>query len=164
MELKKVLGDKSPNIISFGCGLGLDYVGAKQVFGDNFNYYGIDECDWAIKKTDNYKNFSPKLPKTVKFDDGIFFLNILKENVVLCFFNSLFTIANNSNLDEELYKTLQNIKNFYIVCDYTINNNYHMPKKKQDFLKRLKNKLRGQFKLKEFEILNGGGIIIIGEK
>ena len=164
LELKKVLGDKSPNIISFGCGLGLDYVGAKQVFGDNFNYYGIDECDWAIKKTDNYRNFSPKLPKTVKFDDGIFFLNILKENVVLCFFNSLFTIANNSNLDKELCKTLQNIKNFYIVCDYTINNNYHMPKEEQDFLKRLKNKLRGQFKFKKFEILNGSGIIIIGEK
>jgi len=56
-ELKKVLRDRRPNIISFGCGLGLDYVGAKEVFGDNFNYYGIDECDWAIKKTENYNNF-----------------------------------------------------------------------------------------------------------
>lgn len=164
VELKKILGDKKPNIISFGCGLGLDYVGAKEVFGDNFNYYGIDGCDWAIKKTENYKNFTPKLPKTMKYDDGVFLLNILKENAVLCFFNSLFTISNNSNLDEELFKALQNMKNFYIVCDYTINSNYHMPSEEQDFLKKLKDKVRGQFKFKQYEILEGSGIIITGER
>lgn len=164
IELKRVLGNRKPNIVSFGCGLGLDFVCAKEVFNESFNYYGIDECDWAIKKTDNYKNFMPKLPKTVKFDDGILFLNILKENVVLCFFNSLFTISNNTNLDEELFKALQKMNNFYIVCDYTINSNLHMPKEEQDFLKKMKNKLRGQFRFKQYEILNGSGIIISGER
>lgn len=164
VELKKILGTKVPNIFSFGCGLGLDYIGAKEIFGNNFKYYGIDECDWAIKKTDNYINFEPKLPKTSKYDDGIFFLNIIKENVILCFFNSLFTISNNSNLEEDLVKVLKNINNFYIVCDYTINSNFHMPKEEQDFLKRLKSKLKYDFNFKQFEILNGNGIIICGEK
>ena len=33
-ELKKITGDKKLNIFSFGCGLGLDYVGAKEIFGN----------------------------------------------------------------------------------------------------------------------------------
>lgn len=64
-ELKNVIGETKPNIFSFGCGIGLDYIGAKEIFGQ-LNYYGIEECDWAITKTDNYKNFEPRLPKKLQ--------------------------------------------------------------------------------------------------
>lgn len=97
IELKKITNNSKLSIFSFGCGLGLDYVGAKEVFGDNMNYFGIDECEWKFKETKNYKNFEPKLPKTVKFDEGIFLLTATPENAVLCFFNSLFTISNNTD-------------------------------------------------------------------
>lgn len=165
LELKKITGKKKLNIFSFGCGLGLDYVGAKEIFENNFNYYGIDECDWAIKKTENYKNFEPKLPKSMKFDEGLFLLSATRENAVLCFFNSLFTISNNiEDLQKQLLDTLHNKNNFYIVCDYTINSNYHMPKEEQDFINKLLRKLKEQFKFKHFEILSGNGIIIYGER
>ena len=164
-ELKKIIGNIKPNIFSFGCGLGLDYVGAKEIFGDNLNYYGIEECEWAIKKTDNYKNFEPKLPKTMKFDEGMFLLTATRDNAVLCFFNSLFTISNNTeDLQKQLLEALQNKRNFYIICDYTINSNYHMPKEEQDFINELLRRLNGQFKFKRFEILGGDGIIICGER
>ena len=91
-------------------------------------------------------------------------LNIIKEDVVLCFFNSLFTISNNSDLFKDLCKVLRNMKNFYIVCDYTINSNYHMPKEEQDFLNSLQQELRDIFKFKQFDILEGNGIIITGER
>ncbi len=164
-ELKKINAGRKLNIFSFGCGLGLDYVGAKEVFGNDFNYYGIEECDWAIKSTDNYKNFEPRLPKTMKFDEGMFLLTATRENAVLCFFNSLFTISNNTeDLQKQLFDALQDKKNFYIVCDYTINNNYHMPKEEQDFINKLLRRLSGQFKYKRFEILSGDGIIVCGER
>ena len=164
-ELKKIIGNIKPNIFSFGCGLGLDYVGAKEIFGDNLNYYGIEECELAIKKTDNYKNFEPKLPKTMQFDEGMFLLTATRDNAVLCFFNSLFTISNNTeDLQKQLFEALQNKRNFYIVCDYTINSNYHMPKEEQDFINKLLRRLNGQFKFKRFKILGGDGIIICGER
>ena len=164
IELKKIIGKIKPNIFSFGCGLGLDYVGAKEVF-DGLNYYGIEECDWSIKKTDNYKNFEFKLPKTFKFDDGMFMLTAIKDNAVLCFFNSLFTISNNTvDLKEQLISALQNKQNFYILCDYTINYNYHMPKEEQDFLKSLLRKFSDSFEFKCYEILDGRGIMIAGSK
>lgn len=116
-----------------------------------------------IKKTENYKNFEPKLPKTIKFDEGMFLLTATKENAVLCFFNSLFTISNNTDLEKELVNALQDKRNFYIVCDYTINSNFYMPKEEQGFLNKLLNKLHGNFEFKHFEILDGNGIIICGE-
>lgn len=39
-----------------------------------------------------------------------------------------------------------------------------MPKEEQEFIKMLLNKLRGNFKFKQFEILNGNGIIVCGER
>ncbi len=59
---------------------------------------------------------------------------------------------------------MQNKRNFYIICDYTINSNYHMPKEEQDFINKLLRRLTGQFKFKRFEILGGDGIIICGER
>lgn len=164
MELKKIIGDVVPTIFSFGCGLGLDYVGASEVFGKNVKYYGIDETNWAIKDTDNYKDFVPKLPTTMKFDVGTFLLDGKHENLVICFFNSLFTISNNSDLEKILFNALQNKNNFYIVCDYTINSNYHMPKEEQDFLNKLTRKLKNKFNFKRFEILDGRGIILSGKR
>lgn len=84
-------------------------------------------------------------------------------NPVICFFNSLFTISNNSNLKEDLVKALENKNNFYIIYDYTINNNYHMPKEEMDFLKSLRRKLNS-FHYNSFEILDGKGIIMSGRK
>jgi len=162
IELKKIIGNKTPTIFSFGCGLGLDYVGATEVFGKDIKYYGIDECDWAIKKTDNYKDFEPKLPTTIKYKVGSYLLNGRQENLVVCFFNSLFTISNNSNLEKELLEALKNQDNFYLVCDYTINSNYHMPKEEQDFIDNLINKLKNRFRFKKIDILEGRGIIVYG--
>ena len=33
VELKNIMGNKIPTIFSFGCGIGLDYIGAKEIFG-----------------------------------------------------------------------------------------------------------------------------------
>ena len=160
-ELKKHIGSKTPTIFSFGCGLGLDYIGASEVF-ENVKYWGVDDCDWAIKKTDAYKNFEPKLPKTIKYDVGAYILQGKQQNLVVCFFNSLFTISNNSNLEKELVEALQHQDSFYLICDYTINSNYHMPKEEQEFIDKLINKLKPVFKFKKFDILDGRGIIIYG--
>lgn len=162
-ELSKITNQEKLNIFSFGCGLGLDYVGAKEVF-NNFNYYGIDETDWAIKKTENYKSFEPKLPKTMKYDDGMFMLSATRENPVICFFNSLFTISNNADLEKDLLDSLSNKDKFYLVCDYTINNNYHMPSEEQDFIDKLLKELKSSYNFKCFDILDGRGIIVVGNK
>ena len=163
IELKKLLNDKAPTIFSFGCGLGLDKIGADDVF-KNLKYCGIDATEWAIKKTESYKEFKPKLPKTVKYDTGIYILKGKYENTVLCFFNSLFTVSENSDLDKDLTECLKNKDNFYIVCNFTINKNYHMPKEEQDFLTKLMNNLKNDFRFSKFDILDGKGIIIHGVK
>lgn len=160
VELKNIMGNKIPTIFSFGCGIGLDCIGAKEVFGNDIKYYGIDECEWAVMKTDNYKNFSPKLPKTIKFDVGTFLLNGSQDNLVLCFFNSLFTISENTDLDKLLITALKNQDEFYLVCDYTINSNFHMVAVEQEFIDNLLKKLKQYFKTKRYEILDGKGIII----
>lgn len=103
--------------------------------------------------------------KNFKFDDGMFMLTATQDNAVLCFFNSLFAISNNTDdLKDQLVSALQNKRNFYILCDYTINNNYHMPKEEQDFLKSLMNKLSGSFSFIRYEILEGRGIMITATK
>lgn len=122
--------------------------------------YGIDKCEWAVIKTDNYKNFSPKLPKTIKFDVGTFLLNGSQDNLVLCFFNSLFTISENTDLDKLLITALKNQDEFYLVCDYTINSNFHMVAVEQEFIDNLIKKLKQHLKTKRYEILDGKGIII----
>lgn len=164
IELKKIIGNNEPTIFSFGCGIGLDYFGAIEVFNNNLNYYGIDECEWAITKTDNYKNFSSKLPKIIKYNIGTFLLGGNYDNLVLCFFNSLFTISENTDLENTLLELLKNKTTFYFICNYTINNNFHMPTVEQDFINKLINNLSGIFSFNRFEILNGKGIIIVAKK
>lgn len=163
-KLKEIIGDVNPTIFSFGCGIGLDYIGAIEVFGEKTKYYGIDECDWAIAKTSAYKNFHPKLPKTIKFDVGTFLLGGNYDNLVLCFFNSLFTISENTDLEKRLLETLKNKDKFYFVCDYTINSNFHMPTVEQHFIDGLVRKLRIIFSFNRFEILDGKGIIVVAKK
>ena len=82
----------------------------------------------------------------------------------MCFCNSLFTISKNSNLEKELLEALKNQDNFYLICDYTINSNYHMPKEEQDFIDNLINKLKNHFRFKKIDILDGKGIIVYGER
>ena len=165
-ELKKIMGEQEPSFFSFGCGIGLDYFGAVEHFGDGVVYHPIENDKWAIVDTVNFKNFEPKLPKRfVKLEDSIWLLYLTTKNPVLCFFNSLFTISRNTeNLKDKLVSALQNKNNFYFVCDYTIDKNYHMPIIEQDFIKELLKDLRGKFAFKKFDILDGRGIIITGNR
>lgn len=163
-NLKKIIKDATPTIFSFGCGIGLDYIGALEAFEGKIKYYGIEDCNWAITKTDVYKNFSPELPKVIKFDVGTFILNGNFSNLILCFFNSLFTISENTNLEKLLLKALKNKDSFYLVCNYTINNNFHMPTVEQAFINKLTNKLSKTFYFNRFEILDGRGIIISAKR
>lgn len=164
LELKKIIKNDTPTIFSFGCGIGLDYIGALETFGGKIRYFGIDECNWAITKTDAYKNFVPKLPKTIKFDVGSFILNGNFNNLIICFFNSLFTISENCDIENVLLKALKNKDKFYLICNYTINSNFHMPTVEQAFINKLVNKLKKTFSFKRFEILEGRGIIISAKK
>ncbi|MBR2220595.1 MAG: hypothetical protein IJ975_00465 [Clostridia bacterium] len=164
IELKKILGAQTPTIFSFGCGLGLDYVAAQEVFGNDIKYYGIDENKWAIRETSNYKNFQPKLPNTIKFEVGNFLLTGRYENLVICFFNSLFTIAKHTELEQKLFKDLKNKTNFYIVCNYTINSTFHMQQEEQNFLNNLMQNLKQDFQFQTIDILEEKGIIISGKK
>lgn len=163
-ELKKLMFNEMPTIFSFGCGLGLDYIGAKEVFGNNLKYYGIEECDWAITKTDNYKTFVPKLPQTISFEVGSFILSGIHNNTVLCFFNSLFTISENTDLSTVLFEVLQNREKFYILCDFTINSNYRMPTVERKFIENLMLKLKSKFSFNCLNILDGAGIIVVANK
>lgn len=91
-------------------------------------------------------------------------MNGKQENLVVCFFNSLFTISNNANLEKDLLEALKNQDDFYIVCDFTINSNYHMPKEEQEFIDNLIAKLKKHFRFEKFDILEGRGIIIHGAR
>lgn len=163
ISFKDLFKIDNPKIFSFGCGIGLDGIAVKEVFSDNAKYYGIDKCEWAITKTQNYKDFQPNLPKVINYGDGILYLSIAKKDVVVCFFNSLFTISNDVNLMDDLVKALITKENFFILCDWTINSNYHLPKTEKDFLNKFCIKLSSKFTFKSFEILDGKGIIICGE-
>ena len=165
-ELKKIMGDDRPSIFSFGCGIGLDYLGAVENFGEKITYYPIEETRWAIMDTDNYKNFIPKLPKRItKFNEGMTLLSMTPNNAVVCFFNSLFTISKNTpNLKNRLISALQSKSNFYFVCDYTVNNNFHMPTVENEFIDGLLKDLKTKFTFKKFDILGGKGIILQGKR
>ena len=94
-ELRNII-DFKPSIFSFGCGCSLDYLAAKEVFENDFGYFNIDECEWAIKNTDVYKNLDNNMPKeNLSFDEGKRFLHLAVSNVVICLFNSLNDIMNN---------------------------------------------------------------------
>ncbi|MGN0787502.1 MAG: hypothetical protein ACI4L6_00325 [Candidatus Onthoplasma sp.] len=67
-------------------------------------------------------------------------------------------------MDKLLITALKNQDEFYLVCDYTINSNFHMPSTEQDFIDSLIKKLKPYFKINHFEILDGKCIIISGRK
>lgn len=164
IDLKNIDASLKPSIFSFGCGLGLDFSAAEEIFGKDIKYYGIDECNWAIKDTKPFQESNLNIPNTIKLEDGLFMLTIMQKDVVVCFFNSLFTISNNTNLKRKLINALSNKSRFYIVCDYTINNNFHMPSEEQSFINNFIKKMNANFKFKCFEILEGKGIIVLGER
>lgn len=86
-------------------------------------------------------------------------------NVVVCFFNSLNDILQNTKeLKSDLVESLERKSNFYIVCNYTRGGNHTLAWNKKCFLKFLCNKLMGKFSIKQLEILKGEGIIISGNK
>lgn len=77
----------------------------------------------------------------------------------MCFFNSLFTISENTNLDKILITALKNQDEFYLICNYAINSNFHVSAVEHSFIDNLIRKLKPYFKIKHFEILDGKGII-----
>ena len=160
------MGDERPNVFSFGCGLALDYVGAVEHFGKNGVCYPIDECNWAIKKTENFKNFDPELPaKNLSFKEGMMLLDMTPKNAVVCFFHSLFTISRNtSELMTKLTSALRNKNNFYFVCNFTINHQFHMVVEERKFISEFSANLKDTFTLKHFNILGDRGIIISGKR
>jgi hypothetical protein len=164
-QLKTIMKGEKPTIFSFGAGIALDYIGAAENFGEAVSYLPIEECDWAITKTDAYKNFEPELPKThFGFIDGMRLLKLVQKNAVICFFNSLFTISENTDLKEKLVSALSGKTNFYFVCNYTVNNNFHLPSTEMKFIDSLLRRLRDKFTFRKYEILSGNGVIIKGER
>ena len=165
-ELRKIMGGEKPLIFSFGCGLALDHLGATEVFGDNGVFYPIDERRWAIMDTTNYKKFEPELPeRMLNFDEGMMLLGLTKDNPIICFFNSLFIISENTlGLKKQLISALETKSKFYFVCNYTMNNNLHLPSTEIEFIEDLLKGLKHKFNFKKLEILHGKGIIVLGTR
>lgn len=165
LRLKKIMGDEKPAIFSFGCGLGLDYLGAEQAFGNSGYYYPIEECKWAIMDTNNYKGFEPPLPRSaISFEKGLALLARTQRNAVICFFHSLYTIARNTDLRNELLSALKFKENFYLVCNFTINSHFGPVMYEREFIDDLAKDLRDTFVLKKVDIIGGRGIIIQGKR
>ena len=76
----------------------------------------------------------------------------------------MFTISENTDIFDMLLNALKEKENFYLVVNYTINSNFYMPSAEMDFIDELLKKLNTRFKFKRFEILNGRGIIVRGER
>jgi hypothetical protein len=164
-ELKKLMQVEKPTIFSFGAGIALDYIGAVENFGEVVAYLPVEECEWAITKTDAYQSFEPPLPKNqFGFIDGMTLLKMVRKNAVICFFNSLFTISENTDLKEKLVSALSGKENFYFVCNYTMNSSFHLPSTEMKFIDSLIRKLRDTFSFKRHEVLGGDGVIIKGER
>jgi len=167
IELRKIMGDVMPTIFLFGCGLGLDYLGAENVFGNGVKYLPIEKCDWVIKKTPNYINFIPPLPQNnYDLETGVELMKMCnpRDDLVLCFFNSLFMMSENTDLKRMLLDALKKKAKFYFVVNYTINSNFHMPNVEKKFLEGLIKGLKSKISFNRFEVLDGRGIIIKGKK
>lgn len=164
-ELAKVIKDKIV-VFSFGCGCSLDYLAGKEIFENNFSYFGVDECEWAVKDTSAYKNLDEYMPKkNLNYYEGLRLLSIVPNNAVICFFNSLNDIMNNKkDLKKDLLETMSIKTNFQIICNYTRGGNHTLAWNEECFLKDLCKNLRSKFQIKQLEILNGEGIIISGTR
>ena len=164
-ELNKLNNNKL-TIFSFGCGCNLDYFAGIEVFKNNLSYIGVDNTDWAIKEIKAYKNLlKNEIKNNFKYNEGIKLLSVVPNNAVVCFFNSLNDILQNTkNLKEDLVDSLERKSNFYIVCNYTRGGNHTFAWNEECFLKSLCNKLKDRFSIKQLEILSGEGIIISGSK
>lgn len=163
-ELNKLNNNKM-TIFTFGYGCNLDYFAGTEVF-NNLSYIGVDNTEWAIKETKTYKNLSNnEIKNNFNYNEGIKLLSIVPNNVVVCFFNSLNDILQNTNeLKSDLVESLERKSNFYIICNYTRGGNHTLAWNEECFLKSLCNKLRENFSIKRLEILRGEGIIISGNR
>lgn len=160
------VGIKKPIVFSFGCGCCLDYVAAKEVFGEELSYINIDECEWAIKDTAAYKKMANNMPqRNIKFADGMVLLKVALERTVISFFNSLNDILDNQcDFDKKLVEALNYKRNFAIICNYTRGGNHTLAWNEECFLNDLCKDLKKQFTIKLIDILGGEGIIILGER
>ena len=111
-----------------------------------------------------HRDFRPRLPKdTYDLDVGIAFLRSKMKRVpALCFFNSLFTISENTDLISKLVNALRDKENFHLVVNYTVNSNFHLTATEHEFIETFTKELREKFTFKRHEILDGHGIIIEG--
>ncbi len=159
-------GVKKPIVFSFGCGCCLDYVAAKEVFGDELSYINIDECEWEVKSTVAYQKLANNMPRqNIKFADGMGLLKVAMERIVICFFNSLNDIlGNQSTFDKRLLEALNHKRSFAIVCNYTRGGNHALAWNEECFLNDLSKELKKQFTIKQIDILSGEGIIILGAR
>jgi len=164
-KLKKIMNNEKPAIFSFGCGIGLDSVGAKEIFGNHVVYFPIDEYKWAICETKQYKDFEPKLPrKFIKYDESIWLLQMTQNVPVICFFHSLYSIKKEKDVKKDLLKVLKGKNKFYFVCNFTINNHYGPTLNERDYIDSLIEELSQTFTIKKFDIINNRGIIMHGSK
>ena len=164
-ELSKLNNNKL-TIFSFGCGCNLDYIAGIEVFKNNLSYIGVDKTEWAIKDTKAYKNLlNNETKNNFKYGEGVKLLSVVPSNAVVCFFNSLNDILQNTKeLKEDLLNSLERKSNFYIVCNYTRGGNHVIAWNEECFLKSLVNKLKNRFSIKQLGILGGEGIIISGNR
>lgn len=164
-ELKKLCVDKLI-VYSFGCGCSLDYLAAKQVFGEQITYFNVDECEWAIKQTKEYKQMDKKMPKdNLHFEEGCQLLKLTLDSSVVCFFNSLSDIlTNQKNAKNDFISALGHRQIFYILCNFTRGGNHTLAWREECFLEDLCKELSKNYHTKRFEILGGEGIIISGER
>jgi hypothetical protein len=90
---------------------------------------------------------------------------MIPNNAVVCFFNSLNDIINDKpNLQKILNMALSTKSNFYLVCNFTVTNNFTLAMTEQSFIEDLLKELKSKFTIKKFDILGGKGIIVSGER
>ena len=115
-ELKKILGESSPNLFSFGCGLGIDYMGARAVFRHDMNYFGIENSPPDLKGSKACVTLKPYLPLTLNSQAGLRILEVIKENCVICFFNSFLNVLGWED-SVKIFGLLEGKDEFHILID-----------------------------------------------
>lgn len=154
--LKKMLGNKKPNIFSFGCGVGADYLGANEIFNNDFNYFGIDDSCHIFRETKAFKAID-FLPNIFSVNSGIFLLEEQSGFSVVCFFNSLSDMIKQNNQYEKIFSILTNKNEFIIIFEEVELKNSSVGFK---FLEEFSYKNRNEFEIEVVDFLVNEGIAI----